>query len=86
MVTEMKSVTVQNTPHFNVLRTFDCGQCFRFSEDGEGGTEGVALGKYIKIKQSESETKIYGIDEDEYEERFKAFLGLDEDYGKYKTI
>lgn len=73
-------VCLSGVPYFSAQQTFDCGQCFRF-DVGEGAAWGVAFGKLIKIEQDGETVKIIGVSKDEYNERFAAYLGLDEDYG-----
>ncbi len=73
-------VALSGVPYFSAAQTFDCGQCFRF-DVAEGFVSGIAFGKLIRIEQDGENVKIIGVSKDEYEERFAAYLGLDEDYG-----
>ena len=73
-------VTLAGVPYFSARQTFDCGQCFRF-DVGDDCVTGVAFGKLIRIEQDGENVKLIGVSKDEYNERFAAYLGLDEDYG-----
>ena len=74
-------VTVlSGVPYFSAAQTFDCGQCFRFDE-AEGGIEGVAHGRFIRIEEEGEEVRLIGVNERDYREIFEAYLGLCEDYG-----
>lgn len=73
-------VTLVGVPYFSAQQTFDCGQCFRF-DVGADCVTGVAFGKLIRIEQDGENVKLIGVSKDEYNERFAAYLGLDEDYG-----
>ena len=73
-------VTLAGVPYFSAQQTFDCGQCFRF-DVGADCVTGVAFGKLIRIEQDGENVKLIGVSKDEYNERFAAYLGLDEDYG-----
>ena len=73
-------VTLAGVPYFSAQQTFDCGQCFRF-DVGDDCVTGVAFGKLIRIEQDGENVKLIGVSKDEYNERFAAYLGLDEDYG-----
>lgn len=76
-------VTLSGVPYFSAEQTFDCGQCFRF-DVAENSVSGIAFGKLIKIEQDGKNITIIGISADEYEEKFAAYLGLDEDYGEIR--
>lgn len=77
-------VVISDLEYFDIKQTFDCGQCFRFDPvDAEGGVtyEGVAFGKYVRLSQNLGKLTLYNTDESEFEQIWKPFLGLDEDYG-----
>ncbi len=74
-------VTVlSGVPYFSAAQTFDCGQCFRFSEVN-GGIEGIAFGRFIRIEEGGGEVRLIGVSERDYREIFERYLGLSEDYG-----
>lgn len=50
----------------NPRRTFDCGQCFRWNEDGTGRWRGVASGKAAVVWAEEGRTYIECALEDIY--------------------
>ncbi|MCQ2770831.1 MAG: DNA-3-methyladenine glycosylase 2 family protein [Clostridia bacterium] len=75
----MVNVYSTKVKNFVSKLTFDCGQCFRF-EKRDNYIDGVALGKYIRITQNDDSISIEGIDENEYENVWKYYLDLDEDY------
>ena len=77
-------VEISGVPYFSAAQTFDCGQCFRF-EEKNGGIEGVAFGKFIRIEQSGDTVRLMGINEKEYNETFMRYLGLGEDYGAIRS-
>lgn len=81
-ITENKGyIELTNLDHFLISQVFDCGQCFRFDENN-GGIEGVALGKFVRLEQPKDDTvKIYGITKADFENVWCRYLGLDEDYG-----
>lgn len=78
-------IVVSDLEFFDIKQTFDCGQCFRFDPvDAEGGGvtyDGVAFGKYVRLSQNLGKLTLYNTDEAEFEQIWKPFLGLDEDYG-----
>ena len=78
-------IVVSDLEFFDIKQTFDCGQCFRFDPvNAEGGGvtyDGVAFGKYVRLSQNFGKLTLYNTDEAEFEQIWKPFLGLDEDYG-----
>ncbi|MBQ8404326.1 MAG: DNA-3-methyladenine glycosylase 2 family protein, partial [Clostridia bacterium] len=75
---------LSGVPYFLAAQTFDCGQCFRFDE-ADGGVQGVAFGKLIRIEQEGDTVRLIGVSESEYCETFEKYLGLDEDYGAIRA-
>jgi len=80
-ITENKDhIELTNLDHFLIDQIFDCGQCFRFDENG-GGIEGIALGKFVRLEQPANDTvRIYGITRADFDLSWKSYLGLDDDY------
>lgn len=85
-ITEINgSVRVSEIEYFSVAQTFDCGQCFRFTEE-ENGVSGFALGKAITIRQlSENEIEITPCTKNEFESEWMEYLGLSEDYAAIRA-
>ena len=75
---------LSGVPYFSAAQTFDCGQCFRFNE-ADGGIEGTAFGRFIRIEESEGEVRLIGVCERDYREVFERYLGLTEDYGAIRA-
>ncbi|MBQ9745415.1 MAG: hypothetical protein IJW21_01160, partial [Clostridia bacterium] len=51
---------LSGVPYFSAAQTFDCGQCFRFDE-ADGGVQGVAFGKLIRIEQEGDTVRLIGV-------------------------
>ncbi|MBQ9746354.1 MAG: DNA-3-methyladenine glycosylase 2 family protein [Clostridia bacterium] len=75
---------ISGVPYFSAAQTFDCGQCFRF-DAVDGGVQGVAYGRLIRIEQQGADTLILGIGERDYREIFEHYLALDEDYAAIRA-
>ena len=81
-------IRVEGCGNFSVLKTFDCGQCFRFdpvvgSDINVHEVSGVALGRQIKIRQesdSNGSIVITGADAHDWHTVWKRYLSLDTDY------
>ena len=66
---------------FNLKDTFDCGQCFRWEEEGECFT-GVAGGYWGKLRKTDNGIEITTNSPDE--SFWKTYLDIDRDYGEIK--
>ena len=79
-------VSVRTNGNFDVGKIFDCGQCFRFDrvESSVHETEysGVAHGRVVSFGQDGDMLYIYNSTEEDYENIWRRYLGLDVDYGE----
>lgn len=66
---------------FNLIHTFECGQCFRWDINADGSYTGVADGNVINIKQNDSSFTIDCDDVDFVNEYFD----LERDYSAIKS-
>ena len=41
------------TDRFDIAKTFECGQCFRFGRNGDGSYSGIACGRALTLYQRE---------------------------------
>ena len=77
-------VRVRLDGSFDVGKTFDCGQCFRFDrvENSAHCVEysGVAFGRVVSFAQDGDILYVYNSTEEEYESIWRRYLGLDTDY------
>ena len=78
-------VTLKGIKNFDVGKIFDCGQCFRFNPVPDTPHEvefsGVAYGRFISVGQDGDEIYLYNTDAEDFENIWKSYLALDEDYG-----
>lgn len=79
-------VVIDNTERFDVTKIFDCGQCFRFDENGRGRHNsefsGVAFGRFISVGQDGDTVYLYNSTLNEYGSLWKHYLALDADYAE----
>ena len=77
-------VAISGVKHFSVEKTFDCGQCFRFdpvkNSKHEVEFSGIAYGRFISVAQDGDTVYIYNSSIEDYENIWRHYLGLDEDY------
>ena len=86
MLKDAPVVIVEGVENFDVGKTFDCGQCFRFNEVKKSRHEkefsGVAFGRFVSFAQDGDRLYIYGSTLEEYENIWKKFLDIERDYGE----
>ena len=77
-------VLIEGVTCFDIGKTFDCGQCFRFDEVKDSIHEkefsGVAFGRFVSFAQDKDKIYIYGSTLSEYESIWKSFLDIERDY------
>ncbi|MBQ9080042.1 MAG: DNA-3-methyladenine glycosylase 2 family protein [Clostridia bacterium] len=82
----VRVVVLEGVDGFDVTKTFDCGQCFRFEpvENSRHEQEfaGVAHGRLISVAQDGNTLYIYNADEADYNNIWRRYLGLDTDYDR----
>lgn len=64
---------------FDLKKTFDCGQCFRWNENGDGSYTGVAMGKAARIRRDGRSVFITGTAED-FQNVWLHYFDLERDY------
>lgn len=64
---------------FDLKKTFECGQCFRFDATPDG-YEGVACGRLLSLKSTDGGVELTGITQEEFENTFSRFFDLERDY------
>ena len=74
-------ILIKNAVGFDLKKTFECGQCFRFDRT-ENGYEGVAYGKLLTLKNIGDDIQITGVTEEEFKHTFINFFDLERDYSK----
>ena len=86
IVDKIPVVEVSGVRGFDVTKTFDCGQCFRFDlvQDSRHEQEfaGVAYGRMISVAQDGDTVYIYNSDEADFYNIWQSYLGLDIDYDR----
>ena len=75
----MNSIIINNIETFDIEKTFECGQCFRFNKT-ENGYEGVVGKNLVRLSESPRGIEISGITEAEFEGYFRNYFDLDTDY------
>lgn len=64
----------------DIVKTFNCGQCFRWEKAEDGYFEGVAFSKYIRVKKEDDKLIFQNVSERDYKEIWHNYFDLDNDY------
>ena len=77
-------VSVRYSGTYDLAKTLDCGQCFRWERVEDSAHEcefiGVAYGKLISVAQDGDVLTFYNSDKNDFEELWCHYFALDEDY------
>lgn len=77
------NLIIENAPDFDLLQTFECGQCFRWSKEDDGYV-GVAFGKALKIVQHGTDFILYSTSKEDWDNIWKGYFDFERDYTKIK--
>ncbi len=69
---------------FNLKNTFDCGQCFRWTENNDGSYSGIVKGKYVRVLSDNCNIIIEGTNEEDFHNIWKSYFDLDNDYNEIR--
>lgn len=75
-------ILIKDCNWFDIEKTFDCGQCFRWDKDDDNNFIGIVKNKVIKAVQNQNNIEFFGINEDEYNDFFCHYIDMDRDYEK----
>ncbi len=73
---------VIHNANFDIRRTFLCGQCFRWSDNGSGGFTGIAGGKCLTLSQQGDNVTLHGIQPQDIP-FWENYFDLGTDYAGY---
>ncbi len=77
-----KDLVIKGISPFDLALTLDCGQAFRWSLLEDGCFEGVAMGKYLRIKQVGTDVIFYNTTKKDYNNIWKTYFDFERDYGE----
>lgn len=76
---EIKKIYLGTLREIDPIKTFECGQCFRWNADEKGDYWGVARGRAAKVVTEGEEVYIITTQYD-YDHIWKQYLDMDRDY------
>jgi len=68
---------------FDLAKTFECGQCFRWDADESGTYSGIAFGRVVKLYNRGDSVFISGSIED-FEMIWRGYFDIDRDYAEIR--
>lgn len=75
-----------NTDRFDIQKTFECGQCFRFNKIDDNTYQGIAYNKLLTLIQKDDGVELYGVSENEFYNTFFDYFDLGRDYDKVDRL
>jgi N-glycosylase/DNA lyase len=73
------AVRLESLKNLDPVKTFECGQCFRWNRGPDGSYTGVAFGKAARVWVEGGEVYISGCEED-YKNIWREYFDLSRDY------
>ncbi len=68
--------------HFNLKKTFECGQCFRWNEVGKDEFIGVVNGKVLDIKEEDGKFTFYDTTKEYFDSFLREYFDFNLDYNE----
>lgn len=78
--TENVNITLKPLGHYDLAKTLECGQCFRWERVDGGKYVGVAYGRAIAVEQNGESIIIYNSTEDDVKNIWTHYFAISEDY------
>lgn len=69
-----------NVPCFDLERTLDCGQAFRWVQTGEQEWHGVAFSRPLTLRKNEKGIELIGTSKEDFENIWIKYFDLERDY------
>lgn len=87
MITEIsgKNFIISGCDEFNLVHTFECGQCFRWNIRPDGSYVGVHMGKALRIARFGEQITFFDTTENDFKTTWKKYFDLERDYKKIQT-
>lgn len=79
-VSEKSNEIIVDIPCFDLVRTLDCGQAFRWKQTGENEWHGVAFSKPLTLQQRDGGIAFIGTNQDDFNKIWVPYFDLERDY------
>lgn len=78
----MGDYIVTDIAPFDLALTLECGQAFRWNRAADGCFEGIAMGRFLRVRQLDGgDLVLYDTTEEEYRALWRDYFDLGRDYG-----
>jgi len=77
---------IENTEHFDLVHTFECGQCFRWTKNEDNSYTGIAHGKVVRMSLENNNLTIHNTSAEDVEKIWLDYLDLKRDYAPIKEL
>ncbi len=85
-IRQENNIVVTGLAEFDLARTLECGQCFRFTAREAGVYEGVAKGRLLRVAQQQESLIFYDVTPQEFEAVWVDYFDLLRDYGALRSL
>ena len=72
--------TLINTAPFDPVKSFECGQCFRWHRQDDGSYTGVVSGKVLNVRIKDNTILLLGTSDQEFQDFWAHYFDLCTDY------
>ncbi len=79
------TMIVKNVTSFDLGETLDCGQSFRWRDNGDGSFTGVAYEKLVTVSIRDKDLHIENTTEQDFEKIWRNYFDLDLDYDSIRS-
>ncbi len=83
---QKNDLIVSGVRDFDLARTLESGQCFRFTPHPAGGYEGVAQGRPLRVAQQGDSLTFYQMTRQEFKALWLDYFDLARDYGALRAL
>ncbi len=80
---EKGNLILKNVRDFDLVQTFDCGQCFRWEKIGDAYF-GIAYGLPLKISKTSDVITLFDTTRDRWDKVWSRYFDCERDYGEIK--
>ncbi|MGP1442006.1 MAG: DNA-3-methyladenine glycosylase family protein [Anaerovoracaceae bacterium] len=82
IICEGNAIKICDVKNFDIVQTFECGQCFRWNKSGENSYVGVVGGHVVSMSGSGNDIVIAPCTEEEFYEVWLDYFDLERHYGE----
>lgn len=82
---EKNNIIIENCEEFDLVHTFECGQCFRWNKLSESEYAGVHNGTVLRIGQADGKITLYDTTKEQFESIWKKYFDLERNYKQIQT-